>query len=86
MAKKVWLEVAFDGWAGYKLFNKLGSLKKHLKEWNTSMFGNLTSQLKLAEVEFHHLDLVAESKELTAQERCRKAELREAMWKLNKRT
>lgn len=52
MAEKVWLEDGPEEWAGYKLFKKLGRLKKHLKEWNVSVFGNLSSQLRLAEEEF----------------------------------
>ncbi|KAL7252048.1 hypothetical protein ACSBR1_013825 [Camellia fascicularis] len=59
--------------------------EKHLKEWNVSVFGILTSQLKLVEEEFIQLDLLAKSTELLAAELSRKAELRELIWKLSKR-
>ncbi|CAL5351826.1 unnamed protein product [Camellia sinensis] len=85
MVAKVWLEAEVDGWAGYSLSKKLGFLKKHLKEWNVSVFGSLTSQLKLAEEEFHQLEPLAESRELLAAEISRKVELRELIWKLSKR-
>ncbi|CAL5430761.1 unnamed protein product [Camellia sinensis] len=81
MAEKVWLEDGSEGWAGYKLFKKLG----HLKEWNVTAFGNLSSQLRLAEEEFHQLDLIAESRELSVGESSRRAELKELIWKLSKR-
>ncbi|XP_028127519.1 uncharacterized protein LOC114324015 [Camellia sinensis] len=77
ITEKVWLEGGFEGCASYKLFQKLGRLKKHLKEWNVTVFGNLSSQRRLAEEEFHQLDLLAESGELLVVERSRRAELKE---------
>ena len=67
------------------IVQKIGFLKKHHKEWNASIFGNLITQLKLAKEELHHLDLLAKFRELLDDGRSRRAELRESLWKLSKR-
>ncbi|XP_028082409.1 uncharacterized protein LOC114283731 [Camellia sinensis] len=50
-----------------------------------SDFLPMAEKLRLAEEEFHQLDLIAESRELSVGESSRRAELKELIWKLSKR-
>ncbi|XP_028069638.1 uncharacterized protein LOC114272166 [Camellia sinensis] len=85
MEKKSWTEAETYGWAGFRLKERLASLKMALKKWNVEDFGNVDLQLKSAEEELHEIDLKAEVGPFLDTEIGGRRELRSLVWKLKKR-
>ncbi|XP_028105543.1 uncharacterized protein LOC114304583 [Camellia sinensis] len=85
MEKKSWTEAETYGWDGFRLKERLASLKMALKKWNVEVFGNVDLQLKFAEEELHEIDLKAEVGPLLDTEIGGRRELRSLVWKLKKR-
>ncbi|XP_028081929.1 uncharacterized protein LOC114283306 [Camellia sinensis] len=74
--EKWWTEQQVEGWAGFRLFQKLKGLKITLKQWNCEVFGNVNTKLKQVQDELHMFDLVAEERELEEVEKARRREAR----------
>ncbi|XP_028122566.1 uncharacterized protein LOC114319707 [Camellia sinensis] len=83
--KKSSEEVFDPGWAGFSLKRKLANLRANLKRRNFEVFGNVDVQLNKVEEEYHELDLVAESRNLSKSEMIRRREVRSIVWNLNRR-
>ncbi|KAL7171509.1 hypothetical protein ACSBR2_036213 [Camellia fascicularis] len=69
--EKWWREHQVEGWAGFRLFQKLKELKLALKQWNRKVFDNVNTKLKKAEDELRMIDLLAEERELEEAEKIR---------------
>ncbi|XP_028090751.1 uncharacterized protein LOC114290933 [Camellia sinensis] len=82
--QQIWGNSHVSGWAGFKLLSKLRILKSHLKVWNKEVFGNIDSQLKVAEEELHDWDLKAEIRPLTDMELRSRREARSLVWNLSR--
>ncbi|XP_028058283.1 uncharacterized protein LOC114262126 [Camellia sinensis] len=72
--EKWWREHQVEGWAGFRLFQKLKELKIALKQWNSEVFGNVNTKLKKVEDELHMNDLLVAERELEEAEKTRKRE------------
>ena len=84
VAEKAWKNTVVWGWTGFKLAVKLKSLKNSLKEWNAKEVGDLKTQLINAEEEMHKIDILAEGRVLSEEEKERRRKARMEMWKIGK--
>ncbi|XP_028074640.1 uncharacterized protein LOC114277023 [Camellia sinensis] len=82
--ENTWKETTVRGGPGQALLQKLKLLKLALKKWNSEVFGNISTNLKAAEVESHDLDISVEERPLLASERDRRRVLQNEIWKLSK--
>ncbi|XP_028103519.1 uncharacterized protein LOC114302671 [Camellia sinensis] len=82
--EKWWREHQVEGWAGFRLFQKLKELKITLKQWNSEVFGNINTKLKKVDDELHMFDLLAEERELEEAEKPRRREARVEAYSLTR--
>ena len=74
------LERVRDGWGSYQFTgtpsfvfsNKLKALKEDLKKWNEDEFGHVTMKKNMMMADLRELDVVEESRPLSAEEKCKR--------------
>ncbi|GLT48336.1 hypothetical protein SLA2020_219680 [Shorea laevis] len=68
MFSKNWSSIQVDGWAGYRLKEKLKRMKEVLKRWSRDQFRGLDSKIDSIRDEIAALDLKGESQQLSVEE------------------
>lgn len=80
IVKEEWRETNNQKWAGTTIMNKLRLVRQKLKEWNSMVFGDLNTKSEALKNNLHQLDLISESRELTAAEREERERTRADYW------
>jgi hypothetical protein len=73
--KTWWMSYSFQGSPSYVLACKLKALKSDLKKWNEEVFGNVGKKKKDLLDGIRELDIIAEGRPLTEDERLRKEDI-----------
>lgn len=84
IAKEVWETTPTYGWAGCQIVKKLKEVKRRLKVWNKQEFGNMFTKQKGLQDQIHQLDILSESRQLSANEREQRSDLRVELWKCSR--
>lgn len=84
LAEETWNSVQVEGWAGFILLQKLRAIKAKLKTWNKEEFGDINCALHEIESELHQFDVLAEDRQLTADEKAAKCKSKSEFWRLSK--
>lgn len=82
--KEAWESNNDQGWATFRLFKKLQSVKEALKVWKKVEFGDVQGKLSRVEEDLHSLDIQAEHGSITGEDRMKRRELKAEMWKLSR--
>ncbi|XP_058180127.1 uncharacterized protein LOC131298670 [Rhododendron vialii] len=86
IAKDTWENTQVSGWAGYMILQKCRAIKEKLKVWNKEEFGDVNSVLQIIEAELHQFDLIAEERQLSADERASRCKSKSEFWRLSRLT
>lgn len=84
IAEETWDHVQVEGWVGFIILQKLRAIKAKLKTWNNEEFGDINSALFAIESELHQFDVLAEDRQLTADEKAAKCQSKYEFWRLSK--
>ncbi|XP_058180157.1 uncharacterized protein LOC131298697 [Rhododendron vialii] len=84
IAKETWEEVQINGWAGFIFLQKLKAIKDKLRVWNKEEFGDLNCALQECEAALHQLDVLAEERHLTEEEKTTRCKTRTEFWRLSR--
>lgn len=82
--KEKWEALNISGWDSFVAKEKLKSLKKEMKEWNKSSFGDIDNRIKAATEEIKLLDDKAESSSFSEGDIMKRRELFESFWRLSR--
>ena len=67
-----WGSYQFTGTPSFVFSNKLKALKEDLKKWNEDEFGHVTMKKNMMMADLRELDVVEESRPLSAEEKCKR--------------
>ncbi|XP_058215782.1 uncharacterized protein LOC131326892 [Rhododendron vialii] len=85
-AEETWENTVVNGWAGFQILRKLRAIKDKLKVWNKEEFGDVNSALLVTETELQHLDLLAEVRQLSIEEKASRCKAKSEFWRLSRLT
>lgn len=74
--KQAWEGTQVQGFAAFRIIQKLKSMKESLKTWSKEEFGNLQLNLRNAEEQLHSLDIQAENGTIRASDLSKRRELK----------
>ena len=80
-----WRNMSIHRWGAYVLKEKLKGLKKVLREWNATCFGDFHSSQKEIALKMNELDKLEEARVLVESELNMKIDLKEQFWILARR-
>lgn len=69
IAKATCVSTDVRSWAGFIILQKMTAIKEKLKIWNKEEFGDVNSALQDTEAEHLQLDLIAEERPLSSEEK-----------------
>ncbi|KAI8535207.1 hypothetical protein RHMOL_Rhmol10G0155700 [Rhododendron molle] len=83
VAEETWNNVQVTGWAGF-ILQKMRAIKDRLKVWNKEEFGDINCALAVVGSELNRLDVLAEERQLTPDEKAVKCKSKTEFWRLSK--
>jgi hypothetical protein len=69
-----WRSYVYEGTPSFVFARKLKALKHDLKQWNEEVFGNVGANRKKLEKDLCELDLIAEERPLSDEEKSKREE------------